>query len=126
MLKRFNELIIYCAQNGYSDLHITGGQPVVYRKDGELNYNHSQSWNYRDCDTLVKNLLNTRQLETLRERFSVDFAASIGHIRVRINIFNSIGGLSLAIRLLPGEIPDMDKFCLLYTSPSPRDRTRSR
>jgi twitching motility protein PilT len=112
MLERFNELIIHCARNGYSDVHITGGQPLVYRKDGELNYNLSHSWNYRDCDNLVENLLNTRQIETLRERFSVDFAASIGHIRVRINIFNSIGGLSLAIRLLPGEIPDMDKLNL--------------
>ena len=24
------------------------------------------------------------------------------------------------------QIPERDKFCLLYTSPSPRDRTRSR
>jgi twitching motility protein PilT len=112
MLKRFNELIVHCAQNGYSDLHITGGQPVVYRKDGQLHYDHSRNWNYRDCDQLVKNLFNARQIERLRERFSVDFAASISHIRIRINIFNTIGGLSLAIRLLPGTIPNLDKLNL--------------
>ena len=110
MLNRFNELIAHCAKNGYSDLHITGGQPAVYRKDGQLYNDQSRGWNYRDCDKLVKELLNTRQIEKLRERFSVDFAASISHIRLRINIFNTIGGLSLAIRLLPGTIPSLDKL----------------
>ena len=110
MLDRFNELIVLCARNGYSDLHITGGQPVVYRKDGQLFNDQSRGWNYRDCDKLVKKLLNNRQIEKLRERFSVDFAASISHIRIRVNIFNTIGGLSLAIRLLPGKIPTLDKL----------------
>ena len=110
MLNRFNELIVHCAKNGYSDLHITGGQPAVYRKDGQLYNDHSRGWNYRDCDKLVKKLLNTRQIEKLQERFSVDFAASISHIRIRVNIFNTIGGLSLAIRLLPGTIPTLDKL----------------
>jgi len=112
MLKRFNELIADCAKNGCSDVHITGGQPLVFRKDGELSYDDRRRWNYRDCDQLVKKLLNTRQIEKLRERFSVDFAASISHIRIRINIFNTIGGLSLAIRLLPGKIPTLDKLNL--------------
>lgn len=110
MLNRFNELIVHCAKNGYSDLHITGGQPAVYRKDGQLFNDHSRGWNYRDCDKLVKKLLNARQIEKLQERFSVDFAASISHIRIRVNIFNTIGGLSLAIRLLPGTIPTLDKL----------------
>ena len=110
MLNRFNELIVHCAKNGYSDLHITGGQPAVYRKDGQLYNDHSRGWNYRDCDKLVKKLLNNRQIEQLQERFSVDFAASISHIRIRVNIFNTIGGLSLAIRLLPGTIPTLDKL----------------
>ena len=112
MLKRFNELIVDCAKNGYSDVHITGGQPLVYRKDGELRYDHPRSWNYRDCDQLVKNLINARQMEKLCEQFSVDLAASVRHIRIRINIFNTIGGLSLAIRLLPGTIPTLDKLNL--------------
>lgn len=110
MLNRFNELIVHCANNGYSDLHITGGQPAVYRKDGQLYNDYSRGWNYRDCDKLVRKLLNARQMEKLQERFSVDFAASISHIRLRINIFNTIGGISLAIRLLPGTIPTLEKL----------------
>ena len=31
-----------------------------------------------------------------------------------------------AIQSIKKELPDPNKFCLLYTSPSPRDRTRSR
>ena len=112
MLKRFNELIADCAKNGCSDVHITGGQPLVFRKDGELSYDDRLKWNYLDCDQLVKKLLNTRQMARLVKHYSVDLAASVGQIRIRINIFNTIGGISLAIRLLPGTIPTLDKLNL--------------
>jgi twitching motility protein PilT len=112
MLQRFNELIIDCAKNGCSDVHITGGQPLVYRKDGDLSYESRRSWSYQDCDELVKDLVNTRQLERLCGHFSVDLSASVKNIRIRINIFNTIGGISLAIRLLPGKIPTLNKLNL--------------
>ena len=112
MLQKFNELIIDCAKTGCSDVHITGGQPIVYRRDGELSFENRRSWNYQDCDKLVKDLLNTRQMEKLCGHSSVDLSASVRNIRIRINIFNTIGGISLAIRLLPGTIPTLDKLNL--------------
>jgi len=35
----------------------------------------------------------------------VDFAFTVQHVRIRMNIFNTVRGLSLAIRLLPGTVP---------------------
>ncbi len=112
MLKRFTELIIACAQFGYSDLHICGGQPIVYRKNGSIKFEQKISWSHADVDALVYSLLSAKYLSILRERWSVDFAINIGNVRVRINIFNSDRGASLAIRLLPDAIPTIEKLNL--------------
>lgn len=112
MLKRFTDLIISCAQSGYSDVHICGGQTIVCRKDGSIKFDPKIFWTYQNVDLLVESLLNSKNMAILRERWSVDFAASLGNVRVRINIFNTDHGLSLAIRLLPNIIPTIDQLNL--------------
>jgi pilus retraction protein PilT len=42
----------------------------------------------------------------------VDFARSVQNVRIRINAFTTTRGLSLAIRLLPGAVPELDKLNL--------------
>jgi len=104
-MERFNQLISTGVQEGFSDLHITGGHPVVYRKNGVINFDKKGKWLHEEINELVRKLLNNRQMEMLERRLSVDFAMSIHHIRVRINVFNTTRGLSLAIRLLSGKAP---------------------
>ena len=57
-------------------------------------------------------LLVPRQLEDLQERKSVDFAMSASNARLRINVFTTARGISLAIRILPGHIPTIDELNL--------------
>ncbi len=112
MFKKFNQLIVSGAQRGYSDLHICGGQPIVYRKEGKINFNPDIQWRQADVETLIRAILNKRQYEILRRRWSVDLAISVGNIRVRISIFNTDLGPSIAVRLLPGIVPTIDKLNL--------------
>ena len=63
-------------------------------------------------DNLVISLLSQSEMDTLQARMSVDIARSVHQIRIRVNIFNSIRGLSLAIRLLPGTVPNIRKLNL--------------
>lgn len=104
-MKQFNELIIAAVQEGFSDLHITGNQPLVFRKNGTIHTDKAIRWSYQDVDRLVKELLSPAHLQILRSRWSVDFAFTVQHVRIRMNIFNTIRGLSLAVRLLPGAVP---------------------
>ena len=62
--------------------------------------------------TRSQEMLSERQLLTLRKKWSVDFAMSFNHVRVRINTFYTTRGLSLAIRLLPETIPDITSLNL--------------
>jgi pilus retraction protein PilT len=112
MQKRFSELIISCAQAGYSDVHVCGGQPIVYRKNGSIRFEKKMIWSHAEVDSLVQSILSSKNMSILRERWSVDFAISVGNVRVRVSIFNTDHGPSLAIRLLPDSIPTIEKLNL--------------
>ena len=112
MNKRFADLINSCAQSGYSDVHICGGQPLIYRKDGFIKFDQKNKWTHEEINALLKSLLNPKNINILRERWSVDFATTINNVRIRINVFNTDRGPSLAIRLLPGVIPSIAQLNL--------------
>ncbi|MGE5844633.1 MAG: type IV pilus twitching motility protein PilT [Syntrophaceae bacterium] len=111
-MNKFSKVIVTAVQEGCSDLHITGGHPVVYRKNGQIQFDNSGRWTHGEIDGLVKKVLTARQLQTLRNRWSVDLAITIRHIRIRVNVFNTTRGLSIAVRLLPGTVPTIEKLNL--------------
>jgi twitching motility protein PilT len=111
-MKQFKDMILAAVKEGFSDLHITGNQPLVYRKNGIIFTNSAIRWSYQEVDDIVRGLLTPMQLLTLRNRWSVDFAFSVQHARVRMNVFNTIQGLSLAVRILPGTVPSISMLNL--------------
>ena len=111
-MKRFEGIISNAIQEGMSDVYITGKHPMVSRKEGKIEFHGNIRWSHQEVDDLVLKLLSPRQLDDLRERKSVDFSISIGHARLRINLFTSARGLSLAIRMLPGTIATIDELNL--------------
>jgi twitching motility protein PilT len=111
-MEKFEDLIKSALGLGVSDIHITGGHPVVYRINGLLKFQPAFEWNHEEVDALVENILNPRQILQLQERFSIDCAISFLRARLRINIFNTTRGLSLAIRILPGVVPTIEQLNL--------------
>lgn len=111
-MNKFSKVIVTAVQEGCSDVHITGGHPVVYRKNGQIHFDSSGRWTHGEIDGIVKKILTVRQLQTLRNRWSVDMAMTIRNIRIRVNVFNTTRGLSIAIRLLPGTVPTLEKLNL--------------
>jgi pilus retraction protein PilT len=107
MNQRFTDLILAAIKQRLSDLHITGGFPLIFRRDGTIHFDKNIKWSHTEIDAMVKEMLSDRQLQMLRKRWSVDFALSFNHVRVRVNAFYTTRGLSLAIRLLPETIPDL-------------------
>ncbi|MDD5713046.1 MAG: PilT/PilU family type 4a pilus ATPase [Smithellaceae bacterium] len=106
-MSKFEDLIDEGVKGGYSDIHISGGQPLIFRENGVIRFNKNVSWTHQEVDDLVKSILDNRQLLILRKRHSIDFAVTVNQVRLRINVFNTIRGLSVAIRLLPGVIPSI-------------------
>jgi twitching motility protein PilT len=104
-MKQFDDLVLAAVKDGISDLHITGNQPLVYRRNGTIHTDKAIRWTCPEIDNLVKELLSPVNLQILRSRWSVDFAFTVQYVRIRMNIFNTARGLSLAVRLLPGAVP---------------------
>lgn len=111
-MDRFKRLIRASVGEGFSDLHITGGYPTVFRKNGVIHFDQTVKWRHEEVDDLVAKLLNPNQLQVLKQRHSVDLAMSIESVRIRMNVFHTTRGLSLAIRLLPGNVPNIDNLNL--------------
>jgi pilus retraction protein PilT len=111
-MEKFENLISSALSLGVSDIHITGGHPVVYRINGLLKFQANLKWNHEEVDALTQTLLSPSQLNQLQQRFSVDCALSYQRARLRINFFNTTRGLSLAIRILPGAIPSIEELNL--------------
>jgi twitching motility protein PilT len=111
-MERFGKIIRQGVAEGYSDIHLTGGHPLVFRRNGSLQFDKNRLWGHRELDLLVQRLLSPREMDLLRQQLSVDIARSIGQVRIRVNIFNTLRGLSLAVRLLPGHPPELAKLNL--------------
>ncbi len=111
-MEAFIQLIQQGLHQNTSDIHITGGHPVVFRRSGHLFFDKNLQWGPREVDRLVRQLLGPGELEALQRRMSVDIARSIGQVRIRVNIFHTLRGLSMAIRLLPGSPPELSKLNL--------------
>jgi len=111
-MKRFEETIKQAIQERTSDVHIIPGHRVAFRKHGRIYFHGAHPWSPRELDALVRKLVSVEQFQTLRDRLSVDFAISICNARLRVNAFSTSRGMSLAIRVLPGSPPTIDKLNL--------------
>jgi twitching motility protein PilT len=111
-MRKFTAVIAAAVREGFSDVHITGGHPMVYRKNGRIQTEDSVRWTPQEVDGLVRKVLTPNHLRELAREWSSDLALSVYGVRLRLNVFNTTRGLSLAIRLLPGTIPTVDKLNL--------------
>jgi pilus retraction protein PilT len=111
-MTRFQNIISNAIKEAVSDIYLIGGHPMVSRKRGIIQFYMEIKWSHKEIDDLVRKLLNDRQLDALRQRKSLDFAMSASNARLRINVFTTARGLSLAIRILPGHIPTIDELNL--------------
>lgn len=106
-MKLFNDLIINAAKEGSSDLHIAANQPLVYRRNGFIVTETAMRMTHQEIDDLLLEILSHNQLQMLKNRWSVDLAYTAQNVRIRLNVFNTVRGLSMAIRLLPARIPSI-------------------
>jgi pilus retraction protein PilT len=104
----FTSLVQRGIAEGVSDMHITGGHPVIFRKNGKIIFVPKVIFSPEKIDSLVVEFLSPRHMHILQERFSVDFAVTVAKTRLRINVFATSRGLSLAARFLPAQVPSLE------------------
>jgi twitching motility protein PilT len=92
-----NRILQISKDSGISDFYITPWEQLVYRRNGKLFYD---SYVYQP------------QVALEMVPGTADYATSMGGRRYRVNRLATRGRLRWVLRLLPENIPDMDKLAL--------------
>ena len=109
-----NDLLDKVIQEKASDLHIVFDVPPMMRISGQLTpIEGINKLTSEEVESLIFTLINEEQKSMLLKEKELDFSFSFKEIgRFRANAFYQKGTLSLALRLIPFEIPSMEQLHL--------------
>jgi twitching motility protein PilT len=107
-----DELLKLMIDKDASDLHLTVPGPPVFRIHGELIPQEDlPPLTAIDIVSMLEQVSTQEHRDTFREERELDFAYSVsGLARFRVNVLLQRGTMSLAFRIVPFEIPSIDKL----------------
>ncbi len=96
-----------------SDLHLKVGSPPIYRVKGAAQRIKAEALSFERVQTLVFEILNEKQAQTLEQEGSIDFALGVSGVgRFRINVYRQRGALSFCARRVNTAIPSFENLLL--------------
>ncbi len=100
-----DKLLEACVKQGASDIHITTGQPPVFRLHGRLRRLETKTLESEDTVALMKSIAPERCQRELQEAGSSDFGfAYADKARFRVSIFKQRGDIAMVLRQIPNEM----------------------
>ncbi|MFM6371721.1 MAG: ATPase, T2SS/T4P/T4SS family, partial [Dolichospermum sp.] len=69
----------------------------------------------RDKETFtswLREILSDEEIQSFQKQLEFDGAVQYDFVRVRINIFDALGGYGMVLRLIPLEIMSIEQLCL--------------
>lgn len=111
LLDHFNKLLTVANEYQASDIHLTVGVPPIFRIHGELKKYGQTNLKPADTENMTKAILPDNLLEQLYSTREVDFSYGIAGVsRFRINIYYQRNCISMAVRIVPREIPSIEEL----------------
>ncbi|MEH2385235.1 MAG: type IV pilus twitching motility protein PilT [Nostoc sp.] len=106
------QLIRLAYDQGYSDLHLGVGEVPRFRNRGEI-----QSTDYPETDKEIfmnwlREVMSQGEIQRFEESLEFDGATQYDFARVRINVFGSLKGPAMVLRLIPLKILTMEQLNL--------------
>jgi twitching motility protein PilT len=106
--RRVDRLLGFALERGVSDLHLSAGEPLLLRRDGALAAVEGSRFDRATVEALAGELLAPEQLDALARDGQVDFAFTLAALaRFRGNAYRHQGGLGVALRAIPLEVPTL-------------------
>lgn len=100
-----DKLLQACVKQGASDIHITTGQPPVFRLHGRLRRLETKVLEPDDTVGLMKSIAPERCQRELQESGSSDFGFAFGDLaRFRVSIFKQRGQIAMVLRQIPNDM----------------------
>ncbi|MEI6444220.1 MAG: type IV pilus twitching motility protein PilT [Nostocales cyanobacterium ELA583] len=106
------QLVQEAFDEGYSDVHLGVGEIPRFRCRGEI-----QTTSYPEADkptfmSWLREILTDTEIQRFQEHLEFDGATQYDFARVRINVFDSLRGYAMVLRLIPLKILSMDQLRL--------------
>jgi len=100
-----DKLLQACVKQGASDIHITTGQPPVFRLHGRLRRLETKVLEPDDTVALMKSITPERCQRDLQETGSADFGFAFGEsARFRVSVFKQRGQIAMVLRQIPNDM----------------------
>lgn len=106
------QIIQEAHQKEYSDIHLGVGEVPRFRNRGEIEVT---KYPETDSDTFMswlREILTDAEIQHFQEHLEFDGAAQYDFARVRINVFGSLKGYAMVLRLIPVKILTMEQLRL--------------
>ena len=99
-----DKLLSACVKQGASDIHITVGQPPVFRLHGRMRKLETKVLESDDTVSLMKSITPDRCQRELQEQGSADFGFAFGdEARFRVSVFKQRGNIAMVLRQIPND-----------------------
>ncbi|MDJ0774017.1 MAG: type IV pilus twitching motility protein PilT [Mastigocoleus sp. MO_167.B18] len=109
---KLEQLIKKAFDDGFSDIHLGVGEVPRYRNRGEIE---ATKYPVTDKETFrgwLREILTPEEIKSFEEKLEFDGATQYDFARVRINIFGSLRGSAMVLRLIPVKILTMEQLKL--------------
>lgn len=96
---------------GSSDLHLVVGSEPQIRIDKELKPLKLDVLTSMDIEEMAYSLIEDKQKKIFEDKNELDFSFELKDVgRFRANYYRTIGGIACAFRMIPLDVPTLDKF----------------
>jgi len=107
-----SQLIKEAFDKGFSDIHLGVGEVPRFRSRGEMMQTEYPETDKETFVNWVREVLTEAEMKQFEENLEFDGATQYDFARVRINIFDSLKGYAMVMRLIPLKILTMEQLNL--------------
>jgi twitching motility protein PilT len=106
------EIIVRAHKEGYSDVHLGVGEKPRFRDRGEMLITEYPTTDKETFYSWLHEVLTPAEIQRFKDNLDFDGATQYEFARIRINVFDSLTGPSMVMRLIPLKILTMEQLRL--------------
>lgn len=109
---KLSQIVRKAYEDGFSDIHLGVGEIPRFRNRGEMDYSDYPKTDHNTFMSWLYEILSEEEVEKFQTHLEFDGATQYDFARVRINVFDSLNGPGMVLRLIPLKILTLEELRL--------------